>query len=87
MALRDKLVRLFSVGGFISLFLILSHHLKYREIMDKTTSAMQDFNFNVCYMLIAFNCKTHNDLETMYFKSLTCHPNCLEQVDYKQAEC
>ena len=55
--------------------------------MDETTPTMQDFNFGVSYMLIAFNCKTHNDLETMYFKSLTCHPNCLEQVEYKQAEC
>ena len=88
MALRDKLVSLFSVGGFISLFLILSHHLKYREIM---TSAMQDFNFDVSYMLIAFNCKTHNDLKIVYvrfdldktsfiflfFKSLLYHLNCL----------
>ena len=79
------------VGGFISLFSILPHHLKYDEIMDETTPTMQDFNFGVFYMLITFNCKTHNDLETVYvgfhldetpsislfFKSLPCHPNYL----------
>jgi len=32
--------------------------------MDETTSTMQDFNFNVSYVLIVFNCKTHNNLET-----------------------
>lgn len=32
--------------------------------MDETTSTMQDFNFGVSYVLIAFNCKTHNNLET-----------------------
>ena len=59
-------LRLFSVGGFISLFPILAHYLKYHEIIDETTSTMQDFNFGVSYVFIAFNCKTHNSLETMY---------------------
>ena len=59
-------LRLFLVGGFVSLFSILSHHLKYHETMDETTPAMQDFNFGVFYVLIAFNCKTHNDLEIVY---------------------
>ena len=54
------------VGGFIPLFSILPHHLKYDEIMDETTPTMQDFNFGVFYALIVFNCKTHNDLETVY---------------------
>jgi hypothetical protein len=48
------------VECFISLFPILPHHLEYHETMDETTSAMQDFNFDVSYLLIAFNCKTHN---------------------------
>ena len=59
-------LRLFSVGGFISLFPILPHYLKYHEIIDETTSTMQDFNFGVSYVLIVFNCRTHNDLKTVY---------------------
>ena len=30
--------------------------------MDEITPAMQNFNFGVFYVLIAFNCKTRNDL-------------------------
>jgi len=59
--------------------------------MNETTPTMQDFNFGVSYVLIAFNCKTHNDLGTVYivfhldetpfislfFKLLPCHPNYL----------
>jgi len=29
---------------------------------------MQDFNFGVSYVLIVFNCRTHNDLKTVYIK-------------------
>ena len=48
--------------GFISLFPILPHHPNYHETIDETTPTMQDFNFGVSYVLIAFNCKTRNDL-------------------------
>ena len=87
------IIRLFPVGGFILLFPILPHHLKYHETIDEITPTMQDFNFGVSYVLIVFNCRTHNDLKTVYvgfhldetmkllpslfFKSLSCHPNCL----------
>ena len=54
------------MGDFISLFPILSRHLKYHEPIDETTPTMQNFNFDVFYVLVAFNCKTHNDLETVY---------------------
>ena len=54
------------MGGFILLFPILLHHLKYHETIDEITPTMQDFNFGVSYVLIVFNCRTHNDLKTVY---------------------
>jgi hypothetical protein len=29
---------------------------------------MQDFNFDVSYMLIAFHCETHSDFEIVYME-------------------
>ena len=49
-------LRLFLVGGFVSLFSILSHHLKYHETMDETTPYNARFQF-WCSLCAAFNCK------------------------------